>query len=229
VNEYPYWLDTIDQPARPRIGASHHAMPAGAHHTSPVLPSRADVVVVGAGYTGLSAARHLAARGAAVCVVERERVGFGASSRNAGQVLTGLKLDPSTLVARYGERRARRLFEVASESIAHLEALIAAESIDCGYDRSGHVQAASKPRHFKAFREEQALLARVFDHRVHLVSRADQRSEVGSDFYFGLLVDERSGRVNPAQLVHGLADAAVRRSACLVTGVAVTGAQRAVR
>jgi glycine/D-amino acid oxidase-like deaminating enzyme len=229
VKEYPYWLDTIEPPAQsaaaaatdPRLPSSQ----AAAHQTL-TLPARADVVVVGAGYTGLAAARHLASVGANVVVVERECVGFGASSRNAGQVLTGLRLDPATLVARYGERRARELFDAATESIARLEHVIASESIECEYARSGHIQAASKPSHFAAFREEHELLARVFDHRVELVSKADQRREVASDFYYGLLVDERSGRVNPARLVQGLAAAAVRRGACLITAVAVTGARR---
>src|SRR5262249_39837633 len=78
------------------------------------------------------------------------------------------------------------------------------------YARTGHLQAAWKPSHFKAFAEEQVLLARVFGHRVELVSREQQRSEIGSDVYHGLLVDERSGALNPAQYVAGLHEAASR-------------------
>jgi glycine/D-amino acid oxidase-like deaminating enzyme len=164
--------------------------------------------------------------GASVLVVERDGVGAGASSRNAGQVLTGLKLDTPTLVSRYGERRARELFDAARDAIAELERLVADEAIDCQYERTGHIQTASKPAHFDDFRQEQQLLARVFAHRVALVTRADQRSEVGSDFYYGLLVDERSAAVNPAKLAHGLAAAATRAGACIVTGVAVTAGRR---
>jgi glycine/D-amino acid oxidase-like deaminating enzyme len=213
VKEYSYWLDTLlDAPARsPQPSA---------------LGSRSDVLVIGAGYTGLSAARTLARSGASVTVVERERIGWGASSRNGGQVLTGLKLDPLTLVQKYGETRARQLFEVAGQSIARLEAFVADEHIDCGFARTGHLQAACKPSHFAAFRDEQALLARVFNHRVELVSRAEQRSEIGTDHYHGVMVDERSGAINPAQYVHGLAAAAVRAGASIVTGVAVTGMRR---
>src|SRR4029077_74899 len=123
-----------------------------------------------AGYTGLAAARHLGRVGASVIVLEREHVGAGASSRNAGQVLTGLKLDPATLVARYGERQGRQLFDISLESIARLEAIVSDEAIDCELERTGHILAASKPSHFEDFREEQALLARVFHHRVELVS-----------------------------------------------------------
>jgi len=181
-----------------------------------------DVAIVGAGYTGLAAARHLARIGAQVVVLEREHVAFGASSRNGGQVLTGFKVDPATLVARYGERRARALFDVSRDAIARLEALIAQESIDCEYQRTGHVQAAWRPSHFRAFRRQQALLARVFDHRVDVISRADQRAELGSDAYHGLLVDEASRALNPARYAGGLAAAAARAGARVVTGAGVT-------
>lgn len=215
MKEYPYWQDNPQSASLQSIVSSRQSAV-----TAPPLPapraSRYDVVIVGAGYTGLAAARQLASSGASVLVVERETVGWGASSRNAGQVLTGLRLDVATLVARYGERRARQLFEIARASLDRLERIIADQSIDCDYARSGHIQAASRPSHFAAFREEQALLARVFDHRVELVSRADQSSEVGSDLYHGLLVDERSGRVNPARLVHGMAAAAARAGADIV-------------
>ena len=217
MTDHSYWLDTLGHSA---VDSPQSFVQ---RRQSPIASRRYDVVIVGAGYTGLSAARTLAHAGADVLVAEREEVGWGASSRNAGQVLTGLRLEPATLVARYGSVRARQLFEVARASIARLEAVVADEAIDCRYERVGHIQAASTPGHFKAFREERSLLARVFDHRVELVSRAEQRSELASDLYHGLLVDERSGALNPAQYVHGLATAAARAGARLTTGVAVTG------
>src|SRR5204862_4296672 len=110
MHEYPYWWDTA-----PALGLG----PANPPPEPPTAidlgidGSRFDVVVVGAGYTGLAAGRQLARIGASVLIVEREQVGWGASSRNGGQVLTGLKLDPAALVARCGEPRARRLFDAA--------------------------------------------------------------------------------------------------------------------
>jgi len=213
VKEYPYWLDTLAGPANLQSEIKN-------------LPSHADVVIVGAGYTGLSAARHLARAGVSVVVVEREQVGWGASSRNGGQVLTGLKVEAAALVERYGQSRARQLFEIATASMVRLETLIAEDAIACDYERSGHLCAAFKPAHFDAFREEQALLARVFDHPVHLVPRADQRVEIGSDAYYGVLVDERSGGLNPARFVQGLAAAARRHGAAIVTGVGVNAVDR---
>jgi glycine/D-amino acid oxidase-like deaminating enzyme len=211
VKEYAYWLDTIQRSA----GASR-----------PDPPSQCDVAIVGAGYTGLSAARYLARAGASVVVLERERIGWGASSRNGGQVLTGLKLDAATLVARYGERRARDYFAAATSAIGLLERLIADEAIDCGYRRSGHLQGACKRSHFDDFRAEQALLARVFDHRVHLLSREQQHSEIGSGAYHGVMVDEQSAAINPAQYVQGLAGAACRSGAVVCEGEAARRIER---
>ena len=218
MKEHPYWWDTVPNQAprgqRPAPSAEHP------------IPRTVDFAIVGAGYTGLAAARHLARTGASVVALERERVGWGASSRNGGQVLTGMKLDPATLVARFGAQRARQLFDISLDSIAVLERLIADEAIECEYERTGHLQAAWKPAHFVAFQEEQALLARVFHHRVDLVPRADQRSEVGTDEYHGLLIDTRSGALNPAKYAAGLGDAARRAGAVVAEGVPVTRMSR---
>jgi glycine/D-amino acid oxidase-like deaminating enzyme len=215
MKEYPYWWDTV-----PPLRA------AGQSGFAP-LPERADVVVVGAGYTGLAAARQLAKAGASVLVLERDaQPGGGASSRNGGQVLTGLRVDAATLVRRYGETKARELFDVARDSLASLERIVADESIPCGLAQTWHVMAAWKPAHFEAFRDEQALLARVFDHQVELLPRASQRAEIGSDVYHGVLVDRRSLALNPAQYVNGLADAARRAGVTIACGVSVARVQR---
>lgn len=221
--ERPYWWDTVpprEDGSTPFSSGSRSAE-ASRSVREHSLPSLVDVLVVGAGYTGLSAARRLALSGASVLVVDGESVGWGASSRNGGQVLTGLRLDAAGLVSRYGEGLARELFGASERAIANLEALVADERIECGFERVGHVQAAWKPAHFRSFREEQAILARVFDHEVRLVERSRQRAEVGSDAYHGLLIDERSAALNPAQYVLGLAAAATRRGACIVSGAKV--------
>jgi glycine/D-amino acid oxidase-like deaminating enzyme len=210
VIEHPYWWDTRAPAALDRAE----------------LPRSVDVAVVGAGYTGLVASRQLAQAGASVVVFEREEIGWGGSSRNGGQVLTGFKLEPAALIARYGSHRARELFYTSLTSIAELERLIADEAIDCEYARTGYVQAASKPSHFEAFRDEQALLAREFGHRVELVPKADQRSELGTDRYHGLLVDEMGGALNPAKYVYGLANAASRAGVVIARRTAVNRLSR---
>jgi len=186
-----------------------------------------DVVIVGAGYTGLSAARVLAKGGARVLVLERERVGWGASSRNAGQILTGLKLDPVTLAAQIGEARLGELFAISIDAIETLERTIEDEAIACDYARTGHLQAASRPSHFEVFRKEQALLARACRHEVALVSAECQRAEIGSSAFFGVMVDERSGGLDPARYVDGLAASARRAGAIIAEGASVSRVVRA--
>jgi glycine/D-amino acid oxidase-like deaminating enzyme len=194
--------------------------------TLPPDLTRADVVIIGAGYTGLSAARVLAQSGARVFVLERERVGWGASSRNAGQILTGMKLDPVTLAATLGESTLGELFAISIETIAALEDTMAREAIACDYARTGHAQAASRASHFEDFRTEQALLARACRHDVTLVPADRQRSEIGSDAFFGVMIDERSGGLNPAKYVNGLAAAAKRAGAIVAEGAGVRQVER---
>lgn len=223
MKQYPYWWDSLPA-VRPD---TKELEPRRQHSLSAGLPARADVAIVGAGYTGLAAARQLARGGASVVVLEAERVGWGASSRNGGQVLTGMKLEPAALVARFGEARARDLFDASIESIVTLERIIADEAMQCEYERPGHLVAASKPSHFEAFREEQSLLARVFNHAVDLVPAADQLAELGSNAYHGLMVDARSGALNPALYVNQLAGAAMRAGASIVEETPVRSVSRA--
>ncbi len=200
LKEIPYWWATAPD------------LPSYADRP---LPQRVDVVVIGSGYTGLSAARRLARAGASVAVLEKETIGWGASSRNGGQVLTGLKVAASALIQQLGRERARTLYAASLASIEYVESLIAEENIDCDYRRVGHLDAAFKPAHFEHFKRAQDILAREFDHPVRLITRAEQRSELGSDFYHGLMVDERSGGLHPARYVRGLAAAAARAGADL--------------
>jgi glycine/D-amino acid oxidase-like deaminating enzyme len=174
------------------------------------LPPHADVAIVGAGFTGLSAALALCRRGASVAVLESATVGFGASSRNAGMALTGLKLGPGALVRRYGLPTARAMFDASLRAIDLTEAVIADESIDCAFERCGHLEVASKPSHFAAFERTAELLADRFGHRVRLVRRDQLSEEIGSYAFYGGLVDERSAGLDPGRYVAGLADAARR-------------------
>jgi glycine/D-amino acid oxidase-like deaminating enzyme len=209
LKAYPYWWDTVPGVWTPDAGPA------------PRIEGHFDVAVVGAGYTGLSAARQLARSGASVAVLDRGQAGVGASSRNAGQVLTGLKLDAVTLVSRYGEARARELFAISREAMAALERVIADEHIACEFERTGHLQAAAKPSHLRALRNEATLLARVFNHQVSIVEARDQSTELGARGYHGLLVDEQSRALNPAKYAHGLADAAKRAGAAVFEHAAV--------
>lgn len=200
TNEENYWLTTLPAPLP--------AQPAS-------LPERVDVAVIGGGYTGLAAARALARGGATVAVLEREAIGWGASSRNGGMVLTGLKLTVHQLISKFGLDEARRLFAASLASIDCVERLVSEESIACDFGRSGHLEVAAKPAHYDAFAHDAEVMAREFGHTVRIIPRAELRSEIGSEAYHGGLLDSASAALNPARYVVGLAQAAARAGATL--------------
>lgn len=211
LQEQIYWHQTVTMPA---------SVPP-----SP-LPAKVDVAVIGGGFTGLSAAFALARRGVRVAVLETHGMGWGASSRNGGMVLSGLKLGMQTIARRYGMDLARSLWRCSLDSIDLVEQLVGEEHIECGFSRTGHLMAASKPAHFAGLEAEAEYLDANFSHRVRLVPRSEQRTEIGSDAFFGGLVDEVSAGLNPAQYVVGLAQAAERAGAILCPGSQVLSVQR---
>ena len=178
-----------------------------------------DVAVVGAGFCGLSAARALAKRGVSVAVFEAETLGWGASCRNGGMVLTGMKLPVPTLIARYGRETVQQMYAASLESIDLVEQIVKGENIDCAFSRCGHLEVACKPRHFAGYAESAARIRREFGHELRIIPKNELRQEIGSDIYFGGLVDETSAGVNPARYVNGLAKAAqrARRTVCTTT------------
>jgi len=198
IREKNFWLSTVELPK---------ADPAQA------LPERVDVAVVGSGFTGLSAARTLARRGAKVIVLEAETIGWGASSRNGGMVLTGLKLGASKLISMYGRELTQRMYAASLASIDCVEQIIAEENIACDFARCGHLEVAWKQKHFDDYARQAEVIEREFAHRVRIVPRKQLGSEIGSYLYYGGMVDEVSGGLNPARFVAGLAWAADRGGA----------------
>ena len=211
--ELNYWLTTVQMPAAP-------ALP---------LPESADVAIIGAGFTGLSAALSLAKRGVRVVVLESETIGWGASSRNGGMVLTGLKLGVNKLISMYGRELARRMYAVSLESIDTVERIVKEESIACDFSRSGHLEVACKQAHFDDYARQVEVIAREFNHQLRVVSRDQLPSEIGSNIYYGGMVDEISAGLNPARYVAGLGAAAMRAGAQICERTRVQNIQRASR
>jgi len=207
MRETNYWLETLREPARGLSGA---------------LLESTDVVVVGGGFCGLAAARALAKRDVKVAVLEAETLGWGASCRNGGMVLTGLKLPVPMLISRYGRELVQKMYAASLESIDLVEQIVKEEEIACSFSRSGHLEVACKQAHFNAYAEQAARIQREFGHELRIVPKGELRSEIGSDIYFGGMVDETSAGVNPAQYVAGLAKAAARAGACLYDRTRVT-------
>jgi len=213
VTEKNFWLTTVEAPV---ISAQP-------------LPETVDVAVVGAGFTGLSAARTLGKGGARAAVLEAENVGWGASCRNGGMVLTGLKVGIPALMRRYGCEATRRMYAASLESIDCVEEVVREEVIQCDFARCGHLEVACKARHFEEFRRGAETIEREFGRRLKLVEKKDLASEIGSAIYHGGLVDEASAGLNPAQYVAGLGCAAARAGAEIHERTRVTGLQRSSR
>jgi glycine/D-amino acid oxidase-like deaminating enzyme len=150
-----------------------------------------------------------------VAVLETHAIGWGASSRNGGMVLTGLKVGADSLVARYGRDHARKLFAASLAAIDCVEQIVREERIDCHFVRCGHLEVAAKPAHFKAFVKAAVAMQREFQHTVRVVPRDELDREIGSEVYHGGLVDDASASVNPARYTAGLAAAAARAGALL--------------
>jgi glycine/D-amino acid oxidase-like deaminating enzyme len=213
TQERNFWLGTVEAPQIPVRD----------------LPETADVAVIGAGFTGLSAARRLAKAGAKVAVLESENVGWGASCRNGGMVLSGLKLGTPTLLARYGREATKRMYAASLESIDCVEDVVREEKIECDFSRCGHLEVACKPGHFEDFRRGAETIEREFAHKMRIVEKGDLPNEIGSRIYHGGMVDEVSAGVNPARYVAGLGYAAARAGAVIHEKTRVLELQREAR
>jgi glycine/D-amino acid oxidase-like deaminating enzyme len=195
--------------------------PAPKSYAGKPLPERTDTVVIGGGFTGTSAALCLAKGGARVTLLEAQTIGWGASSRNGGQALSCLPHSVTYLIKQHGSERAREMFLTSVKAADTVARIVAEEKIDCDYSRNGHIEAASKPAHFDAFVEEQETLKRLVDFDVRIVSKDDVASELGTDIYHGLMVNERSAGLQPAKFVQGMALAAEIAGADIHEGIRV--------
>ncbi len=198
LQEQNYWLTTAEfpttDPSRP-------------------LPDMADVAVIGAGFTGLSAARTLAKRGARVAVLDSKTIGWGASSRNGGMVLTGMKLGVNKLISMHGRDRTRRMYAASLASMDCVEQIVQEEKIDCDFSRCGHLEVACKQKHFDDYERQAEIIEIEFNHKLRVVQKHELSSEIGSIIYYGGMVDEVSAGCNPARYVAGLARAAMKAGA----------------
>ena len=192
---------------------------------------RCDVCVVGGGYTGLSAALHLAERGYDVVVLEAEKIGWGASGRNGGQIVTAYNPSMGTMAGWVGKDDARLPWELGEESKAILRDRVARHRIDCDL-RWGYVMAALKQRQMAGLRDMEAEWRHDYGYgEVLLLDRSEIRSMVASDAYVGGLFDGGSGQLHPLNYAIGLGRAAAEAGARIFEGSRVlrieTGAEPA--
>jgi len=194
---------------------SYYAASAAPIDRFPALEgeARADVCIVGAGFTGLSAALHLAQAGLSVIVLEAHRVGFGASGRNGGQVGSGQRIDQDALERTFGLDTARRLWDFGEESKALVRDLIAAHDMPCTY-KPGIAHACwhdSEVHHARAYAEK---LARDYGYdKVEPLDADGLRAIIPSAVYKGGDIDRGAGHVHPLNFAIGLARAATTHGA----------------
>ena len=194
----------------------------------PVFPRlagaiRADACVVGGGYTGLSAALHLAERGYAVALLEAGRVGDGASGRNGGQVGSGQRVGVLDLEARLGPALARTLWRMAEEAKALVAERIARHRIDCDW-RPGNMLAVPRERDADEMLRETAHLAAHYGYdRYEVLDRGEVRRRLASADYVAGRLDRGGGHLHPLKLARGLARAAAEAGVSVHERSAVTG------
>ncbi|MCD1643811.1 NAD(P)/FAD-dependent oxidoreductase [Aurantimonas coralicida] len=194
-----WYEDSIERPTYPALDGSR----------------KVDVLVVGGGFTGLSAALHLARTGVDVAVLEAHRFGDGASGRNGGQMGTGQRLWPMEIEAAYGFERSKALFDLAEEAKAHLTEFITANGIDADY-REGQLSVVHKRRYLKDYRAQvEELTTRYAYPHVSFMDADETAGRLGSRRYFGGIRDTGTGHINPMKLVVGSARVAVEAGAQL--------------
>jgi gamma-glutamylputrescine oxidase len=192
-----------------------YAESAGAAPERTSLSGRrtADICIIGAGYTGLSAALHAAETGARAIVIEAERVGFGASGRNGGQIHTGLRKEQSELEHWLGAGHARDLWALSEEAKALVRSLVARHAIACDL-KPGLIIAAHDGRAANALARDTEHLATDYGYRdARMMSAEETANAIGSNIYCGGRLDKGGGHLHPLNYVRGLAAAAERAGA----------------
>lgn len=206
-----YWLDTA---------------PAFTRAASGPVEGKAEVVVVGGGFTGLSAARTFARKGSHVVVLEAGRVIGEASGRNGGHCNNGLAHGFSGIVERFGIERAREMYLAFDRGVDLVEDIVREEAIDCDFRRSGKLKLAAKPAHFDSLRRQQEVLAREVDPETEIIEAKDLIAEVGTQRYHGGLLQRRSASMHMGRFGVGLAEAAARAGAAIHEQAAVSHIER---
>ncbi|MBV8625358.1 MAG: FAD-binding oxidoreductase [Herbaspirillum sp.] len=184
--------------------------------------ARYDVAIVGAGYTGLSTALHLAQAGVSVCVLDAHAPGWGASGRNGGQVIPGLKYDPDQLRVMFGSAVADPLIAAIGSAADTVFDLIARHGIECDAKRAGWIQPTHSPKVMRAL-EARARQWMAEGAPAQLMDGAEVARRIGTGAYVGGWKDERAGSLHPLKYCRGLAQAAQR------LGVAIHGGTRVAK
>ena len=206
----PYWWDRVPRPALPDAG----------------LPAKADVAVIGSGYTGLTAALQTARGGRDTVVLDAEDAGWGCSTRNGGQISTSVKPAFDDLSQRHGKERAFGILKEGHNSLSWVADFIAAEKIDCDFRIAGRYHAAHSPGQYEALARKLEAQPKGLEIEAQIVPRAEQRRELGTDAYFGGVVYTRHAAVDPARFHQGMLDRAIQAGARVFARCPATAIRR---
>ncbi len=206
----PYWWDHVPRPSLPMAD----------------VPAKADVVVIGSGYTGLNAALQTARGGRSTIALDAEDVGWGCSTRNGGQISTSIKPGYDELARRHGPERATAILHEGRNSLAWLGEFVAAERIDCEFRVVGRFHAAHSPGQYEALERSVANQPKGLEVPVHMVPRAEQRAELGTDAYYGGAVFANHASVDPGLYHAGLLDRAMAAGVKIFAHCAATAIER---
>lgn len=194
---------------------------------SETAPERVDIAVIGAGYTGLSVALHLAQAGRTVAVFEAGGIGAGCSSRNGGMVGPSFhKLGSAGLIARYGEAKTLAIMREGIHALDYFEAFIAGNALECDLQMRGRFRGARTLADYDAIGRETDWLSRNLGLPVAMLPRAEQGQEIGSTFYHGGAVYQRDGGVHPRKLLIALAQTARAAGVLIVPHCPVSAMRR---
>ncbi|MBD1545500.1 NAD(P)/FAD-dependent oxidoreductase [Roseibium aggregatum] len=188
------------------------------------LPAEADVVVIGAGYTGLNAALQTAREGLSTLIIDAEAAGWGCSTRNGGQVSTSIKPDFSALERRYGSEIATAVLEEGQASLDYMHALVRDEALDCDFRPVGRFHGAHMPHLYDKLAKECAAGHKVWTTDAFMVPKSEMASELGTEAYHGGMVFPRHcsidvGKYHPALLARVLEAGAKVKSHCPVVSL----------
>jgi glycine/D-amino acid oxidase-like deaminating enzyme len=206
----PYWWEQVP---RPRLPDS-------------ALPKTVDVAVIGAGYTGLHAALQTARGGRTTIVFDAEDAGWGCSTRNGGQISTSIKPSFEQLARRHGSQRAFEILKEGQRSLDWIADFVRSEAIDCDFGQVGRFHAAHNAAQYEALGGRIASQPKGLEVDAFMLTRAQQRSELGSDAYWGGVVYTRHCSVNPARYHQGLLERVLSAGAQLAPNCAVTGIEK---
>lgn len=182
-----------------------------------------DVAIIGGGFTGLAAAFFLSKAGKKVVVIEKERIGWGASGRNAGMLTTGYKKSIFDLERKLGAEKAKELMDMSADCVKLVREIVDEYQIDCSLETSGGIRVAYKPSHFEALKNEHEHLLKSFQYETELVDCHQIHQEINSPMYqYGGLIDRKSFAFHPLNYVIGLAEIAEKEGAAIYENTEVT-------